>query len=82
MAQDVIITEEDCGTMSGIDVTALVEGGETIEPLEERILGRVSSEDIYAPGSVSKKNQKLLTSLFVPGRKSMRKRLKGSKSQA
>ncbi len=55
VAQDVIITEEDCGTMNGIDVTALVEGGETIEPLEERILGRVSSEDIYYPGSAAKK---------------------------
>lgn len=55
VAQDVIITEEDCGTMSGIEVTALVEGGETIEPLEERILGRVSSEDIISPGSVTKK---------------------------
>jgi DNA-directed RNA polymerase subunit beta' len=54
VAQDVIITEEDCGTMNGIDVTALVEGGETIEPLEERILGRVSSEDLYAPRSSGK----------------------------
>ncbi|MHB8369925.1 MAG: DNA-directed RNA polymerase subunit beta' [Leptospirales bacterium] len=58
VAQDVIITEEDCGTMSGIDVTALVEGGETIEPLEERILGRVSSEDLYAPGTLGKKTSK------------------------
>ena len=55
VAQDVIITEDDCGTMNGIDVTALVEGGETIEPLEERILGRVSSEDIYYPGTSKKK---------------------------
>ncbi|MHB8422113.1 MAG: DNA-directed RNA polymerase subunit beta' [Leptospirales bacterium] len=46
VAQDVIITEEDCGTLNGIEVTALVEGGETIEPLEERILGRVAAEDI------------------------------------
>src|SRR5512143_970395 len=49
VAQDVIITEDDCGTLDGISVTALVEGGEIIEPLDERILGRVSSEDIMDP---------------------------------
>ncbi len=49
VAQDVIITEEDCGTVDGIQVTALVEGGEIIEPLDERLLGRVNSEDIIDP---------------------------------
>ncbi len=49
VAQDVIITEEDCGTVDGIQVTALVEGGEIIEPLDERLLGRVNSEDILDP---------------------------------
>ena len=49
VSQDVIVSEQDCGTVDGIYVTALVEGGEIIEPLEERILGRVSAEDIRDP---------------------------------
>ncbi|GAB4488723.1 MAG: DNA-directed RNA polymerase subunit beta' [Thermodesulfovibrionales bacterium] len=46
VAQDVMIYEDDCGTTDGISVTALVEGGEIIQPLEERIIGRYPSEDI------------------------------------
>jgi len=49
VAQDVIISEHDCQAMDGIYVTALVEGGEIIEPLEERILGRVACEDVKDP---------------------------------
>src|SRR5205809_3320232 len=49
IAQDVIINEIDCGTTDGIVVTALVEGGEVIQPLEERILGRLAGEDIRDP---------------------------------
>jgi len=49
VAQDVIVTEEDCGTNDGITVTALVEGGEIIQSLEERILGRNAAEDIKDP---------------------------------
>jgi DNA-directed RNA polymerase subunit beta' len=49
VAQDVIVSEVDCGTMDGIEVTALVEGGEIIQPLEERVLGRISAEDIRDP---------------------------------
>ncbi|MEC4672808.1 MAG: DNA-directed RNA polymerase subunit beta' [Nitrospirota bacterium] len=49
ISQDVIISEEDCRTADGIDVSALVEGGEVIQPLEERILGRLASEDILDP---------------------------------
>jgi DNA-directed RNA polymerase subunit beta' len=49
VAQDVVITENDCGTMDGIDVTSLVEGGEIIESMKERILGRVALEDIVDP---------------------------------
>ncbi len=49
VAQDVVITEHDCGTMDGIDVTSLVEGGEIIESMKERILGRVALEDIMDP---------------------------------
>ena len=49
VAQDVVIREHDCGTMDGIDVTSLVEGGEIIESMRERILGRVALEDIRDP---------------------------------
>ena len=49
IAQDVIIHELDCGTRDGITVSALVEGGEVIQPLEERILGRLAAEDIRDP---------------------------------
>jgi DNA-directed RNA polymerase subunit beta' len=49
VAQDIIITEYDCGTMDGIYVSSLVEGGEIIEPMVERILGRVALEDIKDP---------------------------------
>ncbi len=49
VAQDAIITEYDCGTMDGITLGALVEGGEIIEPMGERILGRVALDDIHDP---------------------------------
>ncbi len=45
VAQDVIITEIDCGTIDGIFVTAIMEGGDILEPLRDRIVGRVSQED-------------------------------------
>ena len=49
VAQDVVIAEHDCGTLDGIDVTSLVEGGEIIESMKDRILGRVALEDIRDP---------------------------------
>jgi DNA-directed RNA polymerase subunit beta' len=49
VAQDVIITEEDCGTILGISVSALKEGEEVIESLRDRILGRVVLEDVFDP---------------------------------
>jgi len=49
VAQDSIVMEEDCGTLDGIYVSALVEGGEIIETVGERILGRVALEDIEDP---------------------------------
>jgi len=49
VAQDVIITKNDCGTILGIEMTDLKEGEEIIEPLEDRIIGRVAAEDIVAP---------------------------------
>ncbi len=51
VAQDMIITEDDCGTVDGIVVSELVEGGEIIEALKERILGRVTLDDIKDPDS-------------------------------
>ena len=51
VAQDAIITEYDCGTMDGLDIGALVEGGEIIEPMGERILGRVALDDVLDPFS-------------------------------
>ena len=49
VAQDVIINEPDCGTIDGIHVSAIMEGGEILEALRDRIVGRVSQEDIYDP---------------------------------
>jgi DNA-directed RNA polymerase subunit beta' len=46
VAQDVIISEFDCGTLDGIEVMPIVEGGEVVEPLRDRIVGRVSLEQI------------------------------------
>ena len=49
VTQDVIIREDDCGTHAGITLISLIEGGEIIEPLEERIFGRTAAEDIKDP---------------------------------
>ena len=49
VAQDVIVREEDCGTTRGIEMMPLVEGGEIIETIGERILGRVAIEDVTDP---------------------------------
>ena len=51
VAQDAIITDEDCGTLDGIYLTSLTEGGEVIEPIGERILGRVALDDVLDPFS-------------------------------
>ena len=51
VSQDVIVTEEDCHTPNGIDASALVESGEIIEPLSERIMGKIALEDILDPFS-------------------------------
>ncbi|MCK4236210.1 MAG: DNA-directed RNA polymerase subunit beta', partial [Candidatus Krumholzibacteria bacterium] len=49
VAQDVIITEPDCGTIMGVDISALKEGEEIIEALSDRILGRVTVDDVIDP---------------------------------
>src|SRR5207247_8654812 len=49
VAQDVIIHEHDCGTLDGIEARAIVESGEIIEPLRDRIIGRVTLERLTDP---------------------------------
>ncbi|MDP2167856.1 MAG: DNA-directed RNA polymerase subunit beta' [Thermodesulfovibrionales bacterium] len=62
VAQDVNVIEEDCKVSDGITVTTLVEGGEVIQPLEERILGRFGVDDIRDPVTkemIVKKNNEI-----------------------
>ena len=47
VAQDLVVIEDDCGTHEGVEMMPIVEGGDVVEPLSERILGRVVAEDIY-----------------------------------
>ena len=54
-----MVTEDDCGTTNGVEMKALVEGGEVIEPLRERILGRVVAADVVNPETQA--------TLFTPG---------------
>ena len=51
VAQDVVITETDCGTLEGLMMTPIVEGGDVVEPLRDRVLGRVVAEDVFLPGN-------------------------------
>ena len=51
VAQDLVITNADCGTYEGVLMTPLIEGGDVVEPLRERVLGRVVAEDVYIPGT-------------------------------
>jgi len=51
VAQDLVITTEDCGTEEGLLIQPIIEGGDVVEPLRERILGRVPAVDIYKPGT-------------------------------
>jgi len=50
VAQDLVVTEVDCGTAHGLTVTPIVEGGDVVEGLGERVLGRVVVEDVLKPG--------------------------------
>ncbi|HHF0526884.1 TPA: DNA-directed RNA polymerase subunit beta' [Legionella anisa] len=49
VAQDVVITEDDCGVDTGVLMQPLIEGGDIVEPLHERVLGRVVASDVYIP---------------------------------
>ncbi|MDX1795149.1 MAG: DNA-directed RNA polymerase subunit beta' [Hydrogenovibrio sp.] len=66
VAQDVVVTEEDCGTTEGVSVTSHVEGGEVVEELKDRILGRVLAEDVVNPsGELIVENGTLLDERLV-----------------
>src|SRR3970282_803289 len=61
-SRDVIISEHDCGTIDGIEIRPIIESGEVIEPLRDRIVGRVSLENIKDPiegGVIVKVNQEI-----------------------
>jgi DNA-directed RNA polymerase subunit beta' len=49
VTQDLVVTEDDCGTQEGFVMKALIEGGEVIEPLRDRILGRTTAADVVNP---------------------------------
>jgi DNA-directed RNA polymerase subunit beta' len=62
VSQDVIISEHDCGTVEGIDIRPIIESGEVIEPLRDRIVGRVSLENVKDPiegGTLVKANDEI-----------------------
>src|SRR5690606_2113755 len=59
VAQDLVVTEVDCGTDQGLLVTPLIEGGDVVVPLGDRVLGRVAAKDVYAPGDAE--------NVLVPG---------------
>ncbi len=62
VSQDVIIREPDCGTTEGIEVFEIRDGGQTIEPLRDRLVGRYLVEDIYDDkGNLLVSNDKLMT---------------------
>jgi DNA-directed RNA polymerase subunit beta' len=52
VAQDLVINETDCGTTNGLMMKPLIEGGDVVEPLRERVLGRVVAEDVLIPGTL------------------------------
>ena len=68
VAQDLVVTEEDCHTTEGIEVSAFKDGDETIIPLEERLLGRAPVEDLCHPvsGEVLVKGGELVTERDLP----------------
>lgn len=54
VAQDVIVTEEDCGTLNGIEVSSIKQGQEELLPIKDRIFGRTICDDIFQPGDNTK----------------------------
>jgi len=53
VAQDLVVTEPDCGTTNGLTMNPIVEGGDVVEGLGERVLGRVAADDILKPSGES-----------------------------
>ncbi|MGR8931996.1 MAG: DNA-directed RNA polymerase subunit beta' [Gammaproteobacteria bacterium] len=51
VAQDLVVAEPDCGTEQGLTMMPIIEGGDVVEPLVERVLGRVTAIDVTTPGS-------------------------------
>ncbi len=51
VSQDLVVTDEDCGTNHGVIMTPIIEGGDVVEALRERVLGRVVAADVVLPGS-------------------------------
>jgi len=51
VAQDAIITEDDCGTENGLTMEAIIDSGQVVASLGQRILGRVAADDVFVPGS-------------------------------
>ncbi|MRU27367.1 hypothetical protein, partial [Xylella fastidiosa] len=49
--QDLCVVQLDCGTAGGLTLTPIVEGGDVVEPLKDRVLGRVVAEDVLLPGN-------------------------------
>jgi DNA-directed RNA polymerase subunit beta' len=47
VAQDMVVLEQDCGTIHGLEISALIEGGDVVEALRDRVLGRVVAEDVW-----------------------------------
>src|SRR5512133_1726643 len=60
VAQDVTITEEDCGTIQGLEIAALKEGEDVIEPLAERIVGNFAAEDVEDPHELDESGRRTL----------------------
>ena len=68
VAQDVIISEDDCGTLRGIPASAIVEGGEEIESLRDRIVGRTALEEVVDPIEGNRSSRPITRSMktFLP----------------
>jgi DNA-directed RNA polymerase subunit beta' len=51
VSQDVVVTETDCGTEQGLLMKPIIEGGDVVEPLRDRVLGRTAARDVFRPGA-------------------------------
>jgi DNA-directed RNA polymerase subunit beta' len=66
VAQDLVVTEDDCGTSEGLIMQPLIEGGDVVEPLAERVLGRIVAEDVLLnDGTVGVERGTLLDEAWV-----------------